>query len=159
SGDGVSGRGDDFQVAGLADAARLGGNLQRLVPAPGIDVRPSQHGQAPAAGTPHTGSAEPPHGVLQQGDRQVRFIQEPRGGSYSPQRGLFNRRADDLAQAREEPVSADDWIGAGAYPESQNVDVNARDLVGERRALAFQQGQSAVDGLAAGGRAGLVGDG
>ena len=45
------------------------------------------------------------------------------------------------------------------YPKSQHVDINARDLAGGRRALAFQQSESAVDGLAARGRSGLVGDG
>ena len=157
-GDHVSGRGDDVHLVRLGQAGGLGGNFQRLVPAPGVDVGPPQHGQAPAAGTPHAGSPEPLHGVLQQGDRQVGFVQEPCGGSYSPQRGLFNGRADDLAQVREELVSAADRVGAGAYPESQRVDINARGPAGRRRTLAFQQAEGAADGLAAGGHSGLVGD-
>ena len=63
-------------------------------------------------------------------DRQVGFVQEPCGGRYSPQGGLFNRRVGDLAQVREELVSAADRVGAGPYPESQHVDINARGLAG-----------------------------
>src|SRR4029077_15590063 len=77
---------------------------------------------------------------------------------YSPQRGLFNGRADDLVQVREELVPAADRVGAGAYPESQHVDINARGPAGGRT-LAFQQAEGAVDGLVAGGHSGLVGDG
>ena len=120
-GDHVSGRGNDFHLVRLSHAGGLGGNLQRVVPAPRVDVCPPQHGQAPAAGTPHAGSPEPLHGVLQQGDRQAGFVQEPRDGTDSPQRGLFNGRADDLAQVREELVSAADRVGAGPYPECQYV--------------------------------------
>jgi hypothetical protein len=156
-GDDGSGRGNDFHAVGLGNAGGLGGDVQCLVPPPGVNVGPPQHSQAPAAGTPHAGSAEPLHGVLQQADRQLGFVQEPGGGSYPPQRGLLDGRAEDLAQVREELVSAADRVGAGAYPKSQHVDVNARDLAGGRRALPFQQGESAVDGLAAGWRSGLVG--
>ncbi|MGO9467584.1 MAG: hypothetical protein ACLQVF_25870, partial [Isosphaeraceae bacterium] len=96
---------------------------------------------------------------MQQGDRQVRFVQEPRGGSYPPQIGLFNGRAGDLAQVREELVSAADRVGAGVYPESQHVDINARGPAGGWRTLAFQQAEGAAYGLATGGQSGLVGDG
>ena len=155
-GDHVSGRGNEFRLVRLGQAGGLGGDVQRIVPAPRVDVGPPQHGQAPAAGTPHAGRPEPLHGFLQQGDRQVGFVQEPRGGSYSPQRGLFNGRADDRAQVREELVSAADRVGAGAYPESQHI--NTRGPAGGRRVLAFQQVEGAADGLAAGGQAGLIGD-
>ncbi len=94
-GDHVSGRGDDIHLVRLGQAGGLGGNVQGLVPAPGVDVGPPQHGQAPAAGASHAGSPEPLHGVLQQADRQVGFVQEPGGGTYPPQRGLFKGRADD----------------------------------------------------------------
>ena len=136
-GDRVSGRGDDVHLVRLGQAGGLGGSVQRLVPAPGVDVGPPEHGQAPAAGTPYAGSPEPLHGVLQQGDRQVGFVQEPRGGRYSPQRRLFHGRADDLVQVREDLVSAADRVGAGAYPESQHVDID----VGGRPDLGVPAGR------------------
>ncbi len=157
-GDHVSGRGNEFHLVRLRHAGGLGGYLQRLVPAPGVDVCPPEHGEAPAAGAPYAGSPEPLHGVLQQADRQVGFVQEPCGGSYSPQRGLFNGRVGDLAQVREELISAADRVGAGVYPESQRVDINARGPAGGRWTLAFQQAEGTADDLAAGGQAGLVGD-
>jgi len=96
---------------------------------------------------------------LQQRDRQVGFVQQPGGGGYPPQSGLFDGRADHRAQVRQELISAPDRVGAGAYPKSQHVDVNSLDLAAGRSALAYQQGERAVDGLAAGGRPGLEGDG
>ena len=158
-GDHVRGRGNDVHLVRLGQAGGLGGYLQRLVPAPRVDICPPEHGQAPAAGTPHAGSPEPLHGFFQQGDRHAGLVQEPGGGSYPPQRGLFHGRAGDLAQVREELVSAADRVGAGAYPESQHADINARGPAGGRRTLPFQQAEDAADGLAAGGHPGLVGDG
>ena len=157
-GDHVSGRGDEFHLIRLGHAGGLGGNVQSLVPAPGVDVCPPEDGQAPAAGAPYAGSPELLHGVLQQADRQVGFVQDPRGGTCSPQRGLFNGRAGDRAQAREELVSAADWVAAGAYPEPQYVDINASGPDGGRWTLAFQQVEGTADGLAASGHPGLVGD-
>ena len=81
-GDHVGGRGNDFHLVRLGQAGGLRGNVKRLVPAPGVDVRPAEHGQAPAAGALDAGGAEPVHGVLQQGDRQVGFVQQPCGGRY-----------------------------------------------------------------------------
>ena len=85
-GDHVCGRGNDFHVVRLGHAGGLGGDFERLVPAPGVDVCPPERGEACAAGASHAGSPEPLHGVLQHGDRQVGFVQEPCGGTYSPQR-------------------------------------------------------------------------
>ncbi len=68
-GDRVSRRSHDVHVARLSHAGSLRGNLQRLVPAACVDISPPQHGQAPAAGPPHTGSPKPLHSVLEQGDR------------------------------------------------------------------------------------------
>ena len=65
-GDHVSGRGNEFHLVRLGQAGGLGGYVERLVPAPGVDVGPPEHGQAPAAGAPYAGSPEPLHGVLQQ---------------------------------------------------------------------------------------------
>src|SRR6185312_4421682 len=158
-GDHVSRRGDDVQLVRVGDAGGLGGDFQRLVPAPGVDVGPPEHGQAPAAGAPHAGSPEPLHNFLQQADRQVGFVQDPRGRSYSPQKGLFSGRAGDLAQVRDELVPAADRVGAGAYPQFVRVDITAGGPAGGRRTLAFQQAEDAADGLAGGGRSGLVGDG
>src|SRR6204780_1324287 len=157
-GDHVSGRANEVHLVGLGEVGGFGGSFLGLVPASGVDVGPPEHGQAPAAGTPYAWSPEPPHGVLHQADRQVGFVQEPRGGTNSPQRGLFNGRADDLAQVREELVSAADWVGTGAYPESEHVDINARGPAGRQGTLAFQQAEGAVYGLAAGGQSGLGGD-
>jgi hypothetical protein len=157
-GDDVSGRGNEFHLVRLGHAGRLGGGVQRLVPAPGVDVCPSEHGQASAAGAPYAGSADPLHGVLQQTERQIGFVQDPGGGSYSPQGGLFNGRVGDLAQVGAKLVSAADRVGAGVYPESQHVDINARDRPTGRWTLTVQQAEGPADGLAAGGRSGLVGD-
>src|SRR6185312_8553726 len=157
-GDHVSRRGDDVQLVRVGDAGGVGGNLQRLVPAPGVDVGPPEHGQAPAADAPHAGSLEPLHNVLQQADRQVGFVQDPRGRSYSPQKGLFNGRAGELAQLRDELVPAADRVGTGAYPQFVRVDITARGPAGGRRTPAFQQAEGAAYRLAAGGHAGLVGD-
>ena len=91
--DHVGGRGDEFHLVRLGQAGGLGGSFQRLVPAPGVDVCPSERGQARAAGALRAGGPEPLHGILQQGDRQVGFVQEPRGGTDSPQSGLVKGRA------------------------------------------------------------------
>jgi hypothetical protein len=76
---------------------------------------PREPSASAGAVAPHAGSPEPLHRVLQQGDRQVGLVQDPRGGSYSPQRGLFNGRAGDLAQGQEELVPAADRVGAGPF--------------------------------------------
>ena len=72
---------------------------------------------------------------------------------------LVDGRPDDRVQGRQELVSAADRVGAGAYPESQHVDVDPRDLAGLRWALAFHQGEGAIDGLAARRGPGLGGEG
>ena len=82
--DQVSGSGDEFHLVRLSQASRLGGGFQGLVPASGVDVEPSEGGQARAAGTPRAWRPEPLHSILQQCDRQVRFVQEPRGRPNSP---------------------------------------------------------------------------
>ena len=68
-------------------------------------------------------------------------------------------RAGDRAQVRNQLVSAAGRVHTGAYPQLQRVDVNVRAPARRRRVLAFQQVEGAADGLAAGRRAGLVGDG
>ncbi len=153
-----TGRWDEALEVAAEAASTAEANLMELVAAPGVDVGPPEHGQGPAAGAPYAGGPEPLHGVLQQADRQVGFVQEPGGGRYSPQRGLLDGRAGDRAQVREKLVSAADRVGADAYPESQHVDISAPIPAGARRTLAFQQVEGTADGLAAGGQAGLVGD-
>ena len=157
--DHVSGRGNDVHMVRLGHVGGLGGNFQRLVPAPRVDESPSEHGQASAAGASHAGSLEPVDGVLQQADRQVGFVQQERGGTCSPQRRLVEGRAGDSAQVWDELASAADRVGGGAYPKFERVDVNARALAGGRRTSACQQIEGAAYRLAAGGSAGLVGDG
>jgi hypothetical protein len=60
---------------------------------------------------------------------------------------------------RDELVSAAGRVSAGAYPQFVRVDIDARGPAGGRRTLAFQQVEGAADRLAAGGQAGLAGDG
>jgi hypothetical protein len=158
-GDHVGGRGDDAHVVRLGQAGSLGGGLQCVVPPPRVDVGPPEPGQGCAAGASHAGSPEPLHGVLQQADRQVGFVQEKRGRTCSPQRRPFKRRAGDSAQVGNQLLSAADWVDAGAYLQFQRAEVNELARAGGRRVLAFQQVEGAADGPAAGGRAGLVGDG
>jgi len=151
--DDVSGRGNEFHLVRLGRAGGLGGNVQRLVPAPGVDVCPPERGQARGAGAPHPGCLEPAHGVLQHMDRQVGFVQEPCGGPGSPQSRLFKGRAGDAAQVRDELVSAAVGIGAGPDPEPPRTGINAREMAcGRRWPLAFQDFEYAAHGLAAGGR-------
>ena len=121
--DHVGGRGDEFHLVRLGQAGGFGGGFLRLVPASGVDVQPAERGQARAAGAPRAGGPEPLHGVLQQGDRQVGFVQEPCGGTDSPQGGLVKGRAADLAQGRDELASAAERVGAGPYPEPVRADL------------------------------------
>ena len=107
--------------------------LLGLVPAPGVDVSPPERGQARAAGALHAGSPEPLHGILQQGDRQVGFVQEPCGGTGSPQSGLVKGRAADLAQVPDEFASAAERVGAGPYPEPVRAGISARAMAGDGR--------------------------
>src|SRR4029077_1079442 len=80
-GDHVSGRRNDVHLVRLGHAGGLGGDVQRLVPAPGVDVGPPERGQGWTAGALRAGCPEPLHGILQQADRQVGFVQEERGGN------------------------------------------------------------------------------
>ena len=157
--DQVGGRGNEFHLVCLGQVGGFGGSFQRLVPAPRVDVCPPERGQARAAGALRAGCPEPLHGVLQQGDRQVGFVQEPCGGTDSPQSGLVKGRAADLAQVRDELVSAAERVGAGPYPEPVRAGIGARAMAGGRRTLIFQESEDAAYGLAAGGRAGVVDDG
>ena len=149
--DHLSGRGHDVHMVRLRDAGRLGGYVQCLVPAPGVDVCPPERGQARGAGAPHPGCPEPLHGILQHMDRQVGFVQEPCGGPGSPQSRLVKGRARDTAQVRDELVSAAERVRTGPYPELPSADINARATAG-RWPLVFQEFEDAVHGLAAGGR-------
>ncbi|HEY6314392.1 MAG TPA: IS110 family transposase [Streptosporangiaceae bacterium] len=92
-----------------------------------------------------------------QKSRLRRRCRAPAGVPKFRHRGLFNGRVGDLAQVREELVSAADWVGAGAYPESQRIDIDARGPAGGRRTPAFQLAEGAADGLAAGRPAGPAG--
>ena len=73
--DQVGGRGDEFHLVGLGQVGGFGGSLQGLVPAPGVDIGPPERGQARAAGALRAGGPDPLHGIVQQGDRQVGFVQ------------------------------------------------------------------------------------
>ena len=114
---------------------------------------PPERGQARAAGALRAGGLEPLHGIGQQGDRQVGFVQEPCGGTDSPQSGLVKRRAADLAQVPDELASAAERVGARLYPEPVRAGIGARAMAGGSGPLIFQESENAAYGLAAGGRA------
>jgi hypothetical protein len=86
-------------------------------------------------------------------DRQVRFVQEPRGGTDAPQSGLVQGSAADLAQVPDEFASAAERVGAGPYPDPVRAGIGARAMAGGRGLLIFQEPENAAYGLAAGGRA------
>jgi hypothetical protein len=90
---------------------------------------------------------------LQQGDRQVGFVQEPGGGTDPPQSGFVKGRAADLAQVPEELASAAERVGARLYPEPVRAGIVARAMTGGPGPLMFQESEDAADGLSAGGRA------
>ena len=136
-------------VVRLGHAGSLRRNVQRLVPAPGVDVGPPEHVQGSAAGTTYAGSPQPPHGVLQQADRQVGFVQEPCGGTDSPQSGLVEGRAADLAQVPDELASAAERVDARLYPEPVRAGIGARAMASVRESLIFQEAKNAAYGLAA----------
>ena len=156
--DHVSGCGDDVHLVRLGHAGGLGGNFQRLVPAPRVDVRPPEHGQAPAAGARTPGARSRCMASCSKRIARSDSSRSHAAEADSPQRGLFNGRVGDLAQVREELVSAADRVGAGAYPESAATLASMPGAWPAAGTLAFQQAEDAADGLAAGGRSGLVGD-
>jgi len=65
----------------------------------------------------------------------------------------------DAAQVGDELVSAVERVGAGLYPELVRAGIGARAMAGGPGLLMFQEPENAAYGLAAGGRAGVVGDG
>jgi hypothetical protein len=151
--DQVGGRGDEVHLARLGQVGGFGGGFQGLVPATRVDVGPPERGQARPAGALRTGSPEPLHGIGQQGDRQVRFVQEPCGGTGSPQGGLVKGRAADLAQVPDELISPAERVGARLYPEPVRAGIGARVMADERGLLIIQESEDTPYGLAAGGRA------
>ena len=134
-------------MVGLGQVGGFGGRLQGVVPASQVDIRPPQRGQARAAGALLAGRLEALHGVLQHGDRQRGFIQEPRRGTGSPQSGLVQGRTADLVQVPDELASAAERVGAGPDPEP------VRFVARRWRSLSFQEFKDAADGPAAMGRA------
>src|ERR1700722_5421498 len=148
--DQVGGRGDEFHLVCLSQVGGFAGSFLGLVPPSAVDAGPPERGQAGAAGALRAGCPEPQHGVLQQGDRQVGFVQEPCGGTGSPQGGLVKGSATQLAQAPDELASAAERVGASPYPEPVRTGINAGTIAFGRRPLIFQEQENAVYRLAAG---------
>src|ERR1700761_7915974 len=155
--DQVGGRGDEFHLVRLSQVGGFGGSTFGLVPASGVDVRPSERSQAGAAGALLAGGLEPLHGILQQGDRQNGFIEEPCAGTDSPQSGLVKERTAALAQVPDQLASAAERVGARPYPEPARPGINPRAMAGG--SLSFQESENAAYGLAARERARMVDDG
>src|SRR6185437_10611585 len=121
--------------------------LQGVVPASQVDIGPPQRGQARTAGALLAGGPEPLHGIGQQGDRQLGFVQEPCRGTGSPQSGLVQGRTADLVQVPDELGSAAERVSAGPYPEPVRFVAHRWGL------LIFQESENAAYGPAACGRA------
>ncbi len=99
-GDRVSGRGHHSHPGWLSQIGGFGRRFQRFVPASGVHVKPCQRGQPAATGTLPARCLDAVHGVLQQADRDRGLVEQPGGGTDSPQRGLVHRGSGDPPQVR-----------------------------------------------------------